>query len=847
MADLVDDLEDLPDLKSDLMDDMGDMCDMPDPDDDFCVDNQYNIWDDFNGNLSRHERIMCNMIIEKVLKIMNIDIKDSIKPFKKFISGESNYLELYRPLIFSHMVEKSNKKKDKAKKISAADKIRSDNLTKKIIAEIDMINNLMIKPDYDIMINKLSGTKYIESIICIFILMIRYVLANRESLRTRDVYELIIGCNKFLEFYKKKENTVQNALNPLCSDNISRIYIDDLEKELNHIIQAYPYNARDVFINYPDLQYDTRFDNLIPYDSLDLKITQEKVIRSVIDGIDKDTGFLIYDRSPVGSGKTTIAAIGIPTALRYLKSSKDKKKILVYTCSTFQVIKNVGRLAISSGIGIGLCIPVKNTYNILYHKSVLNGSVPCTLILALNNMVHLISGDSYIFYTDELTGNIYNNIHKLNNPSKYEIFASASLPELKKIGPIVDRFKYLHSTAIITEIISIDIKIGCNVKQYDGTDYYPHASAKTSDDICKIIGLLEINPFIRRMYEQSTLCKLYDQMIKYIDTKTMPSLDEFLKSPTINMNHIIDMTIKLLQILAKQPDNVIENICQYNISEISEYQLQHINKFSDTPEEKYFVPSSDPVVRAKKDFDHLLQIIKKKLHQMYPETSATHYLTVMFNQMIEEKIILDKKKEKELKEIRKSCSKEEAIIMYDMIHDTSDIDIPIFRFPKYFQIGTEAYYKHFKLDTKIKKFRQEIDYSDFNYNIISKVEDDILMLLFCGIGIYSQKIKNKWYNNYVMKLVNDGKLAYLYADTELSYGMNIPITTVIIPMDSMEKKSIQYIFQTMGRVGREGKSVKASAFVSPEQINHMIRFMKYPDAEEFNQEVSEMLRYIRAD
>ena len=828
--------------------------------DDFYIDNPYDIWDDFGGKLSHHDHIMCNMIIEKVLNIMNITIKDEIKSSKKYIFGEDYYLELFRPIINDNLIKNIDKnidkksKKDK-KKISAADKIRFDNMIKKINSEIEMLNNLKSKSNYEIMINILFKTKYIESIICIFILILKDLSKNIDKLEKRDVYELIIGCSKFIEYYKKKDTIISTIINPIFSDHISDIYINDLEQELNHIITLYSYNAKDVFINYPDLQYDTRFDRLIPYDSLDLKITQEQVIRSVINGVESDNGFLIYDRSPVGSGKTTIAAVGIPTALRYVKTTKDKKKILVYTCSNDQVIKYVGRLAISSGIGIGLCVPMANTmrlsgseseavtYNILYHKSVINGSVPCTLILALNNMIHLMNDDSYIFYTDELTSNITNNVNKLKNPSKYEIFASASLPEIKKISPIIKRFKSLHSTAIITEIVSTDIKIGCNVKQYDGTDYYPHANAKTSEDINKIIDLLQINPFIRRMYEQSTLCKLYDQMSLHIDTIVMnkiQSLNEFLKSPNINMNHIIEFTIILLQNLAKQKDQVIEKVCHYNISELSDYQIQHINTFSDSPTEKYFIPSDDPVTLIKKDFNHLIQIIKNKLHLIYPEISdSSHYLPTMVNKMIEEQNIIDEKREKERKNILKK--RHDSKIDDDMC-DVTDYKKPIFQFPKYFQIGTEDYYKHFKLNIRIKNFRPVSDYSDFNYNIINKVDNDILMLLFCGIGVYSQKIKNRWYKNYVMKLVNEGRLAYLYADTNLSYGLNIPVSTVIIPPDSLEKKSIQYIFQTMGRVGREGKSVKACAFVSSEIIKNFIRFIKNPDADEFNHEVSNMLK-----
>jgi hypothetical protein len=813
------------------------------------------IWIPYLGKLSHHERIMSNMIIGKILKIMNIDIADEYKPTKLFVFGESNYLESFRKLLYPDYKYEIKKDKNKQKKLSSADTIRRENELKKINENITMLVMLLEvqkNRKYNILLNALLSTKYLECIIVIFIFILRQLKIHHDKISKREIYELIIGINKFSDYYKRKENTVSTVLNTSILDYVSETAITDMEKELNELFLVFPYNAREVFINYPDLQFDTQFDKIIPYETLQMKDTQEKVIRGVLDNI--NNGFLIYDRSPVGSGKTTIASIGIPTLLKYLPTDKKsrEKRILVYNCSNSVVMKNVGRLAIGSGLGVGLAIKTgENNFQIEYNKTVKSGSVPCTLIIATTNeVVELIKNknkdNKYIFYTDEITSNVSENLYKLRNPDRFEIFASASLPEIRRVKNITDNYSIKYPKTNIIEITSVNIKIGCNVKQYNGTDYYPHSGCETSDDIIKIINIVKENPFVRRMYEHKTLFVLYELMIKK-GINEIPSFDDFIKSTRINMNDIINFSMNLLEILSKQNNDIIKDICKYeNVEDNSNYNLEIINKFSDTTEEIYFIPVDDPVLQVKTDFSKLLEHIKDILHKLYPDVKNTnHYLTMMINDYFSEidKIEKENKKKRDVKDVNDIIN--EAMNIKEIIN-------PKFKFPEYLQIGTKDNYKHYNLDCNIMNFKRTIDFTNshssneslFDFNLVTSVDNEIMMLLFCGIGIYSSKIKSFRYKNYIMELANEGKLSYLYTDLELSYGLNIPVTTVIIPEKSAEKKSIGYIFQTMGRVGREGKSVKASAFVSNIQIKDFMRYMKNPDLDEFNKEVVDMVRSL---
>jgi len=370
------------------------------------------IWIPFLGKLTHHERVMSNMIIGKILKIINIDISDEYKTSKLFIFEELNYLESYKKLLYPDYKYEIKQDKNKQTKVSSAYTIRRENEIKKINENITMIKELQKSRNYNTLLNAILSTKYLECIIVIFIIILRQLKIYHDKLSKREIYELIIGINKFSDYYKRKENTISTVLNTSKLDNVSLTAITDMEKELNELFEVFPYNAIEVFVNYPDLQFDTQFDKIIPYETLQMKDTQEKVIRGVLDNI--NNGFLIYDRSPVGSGKTTIAAIGIPILLKYLPTDKKsrEKRILVYNCSNYVVMKNVGRLAIGSGLGVGLAIKTgENRFHIEYHKTVKTGSAPCTLIIATTNeVVELIKkeneGNKYIFYTDEIKSNV---------------------------------------------------------------------------------------------------------------------------------------------------------------------------------------------------------------------------------------------------------------------------------------------------------------------------------------------------------------------------------------------------------------------------------------------------------
>jgi len=173
-------------------------------------------------------------------------------------------------------------------------------------------------------------------------------------------------------------------------------------------------------------------------------------------------------------------------------------------------------------------------------------------------------------------------------------------------------------------------------------------------------------------------------------------------------------------------------------------------------------------------------------------------------------------KDKKEKELGDKC-KNNTLTVYERALEERKIyeTKPKHKFPKYFQLGTNEYNAKF---APLNEFdREYIDIDKLlEQNKDMNVPDDLLLLLLCGIGVYSPSniLINENYTNAVIELATQGKLAYVISDNSISYGTNYPFGKVVIMDDFVETHSVNTMFQLMGRAGRVGKLPKATAFVS---------------------------------
>ncbi len=98
-------------------------------------------------------------------------------------------------------------------------------------------------------------------------------------------------------------------------------------------------------------------------------------------------------------------------------------------------------------------------------------------------------------------------------------------------------------------------------------------------------------------------------------------------------------------------------------------------------------------------------------------------------------------------------------------------------------------------------------------DLIEEVDDFVLKLLFCGVGIYSEKGLSSKYLDKVEELASLNYLAFIITDQSLCYGTNFPISNVILRDELVKKLNMNEMFQLIGRAGRVGQSWTARAFL----------------------------------
>ena len=156
---------------------------------------------------------------------------------------------------------------------------------------------------------------------------------------------------------------------------------------------------------------------------------------------------------------------------------------------------------------------------------------------------------------------------------------------------------------------------------------------------------------------------------------------------------------------------------------------------------------------------------------------------------------------------------------------------PVYHFPEWGQINTSKHIQKFARShshTIVPSFvRRPIPLHTINFGEFT-VNDDLILLLMAGVGIYSVGLDDPSYRSTVLSLASAGKLAYLIADESICFGTNYPINHVIIARDF--NHSLCTCLQALGRAGRPGKSPTADAIVPKSFAEALIAYTRNPTA-----------------
>ena len=143
-------------------------------------------------------------------------------------------------------------------------------------------------------------------------------------------------------------------------------------------------------------------------------------------------------------------------------------------------------------------------------------------------------------------------------------------------------------------------------------------------------------------------------------------------------------------------------------------------------------------------------------------------------------------------------------------------DQPRLLFPDDLQINTESFLKKRGIqrsNPRIPLQLETIDLSDM------AVEEDLILLLYMGIGVYSETVNSK-YRKVVSKFMEEGKLEFIVSD--VCYGMDYPIGCLLVSKEFSDTQSLNVIYQLMSRVGRGRMSYMGHIYIDESCVSRIL-------------------------
>jgi hypothetical protein len=162
------------------------------------------------------------------------------------------------------------------------------------------------------------------------------------------------------------------------------------------------------------------------------------------------------------------------------------------------------------------------------------------------------------------------------------------------------------------------------------------------------------------------------------------------------------------------------------------------------------------------------------------------------------------------------------------IQEFDDCPVKI-KFPDFAHINGKAHIAKYAGENIKKVYKKNIR-APFPIELIEyhnlNVSDEILTLLYAGVGVYSMIDKSICpnYTKVVLELASSGILAYIISDVSICYGTNYPISRIVVTDDFANEHSINTLFQLFGRAGRVGRSWIAVVYVSSTIANSIIEY-----------------------
>jgi hypothetical protein len=714
--------------------------------------------------------------------------------------------------------------------------------------------------------NKFGKSKYINKVLSLMVSMQRYINA----------------CNNFIGI---------DPVDPRLTSEISRTFLEDIKKCYTEMNVTFPFNGMDVCLKAPELLVHAPLDQYVSTTAIQPRTHQREIVRKVYNNL--STGFFIVYNAMINTGKTTTVISLAEIAKFYGKQLLCVCNMDTVRIQMANMCCSNGTKFAMGYIRPDDTVKISYHYHTLPENCtvIICGAKVAYQLLTQRTEDGSDPAEKYILFHDEPTIGadiedsepLRENVNVLVNAPKWVIFSSATSPTFVELEPLISSLRNKYPDMVVDKVYSPTVQVGCEIRTFEGDMVVPYIGCKNSSDILQVVQKINDIPFIGRTLTPNVALYLYGELCSYKKEdgfvfENIPDLPSMFKQvENMKTDKIREIVIMMLELLSTAPDDIIEKICGSTITKIkqnetheedTETYTKKNNKGIDcmslgTTEQwkcMTLVASENPYLFARTNFKSLLDELNE---------NGIKSSTMIIDLFEKEFELWEIEKEKKKRKIEASISKGNSTMTeYERGVAEQTIDEtgrPTVKFPDWGQVGTIEHYAKFN---KIAEYNNVSEYrlaNDLEQLVCRKkpqseakkrinkteklakqervtetekeqivnmmIPDDLMLLLLCGIGIYSpcSDYVNKIYTEVVMEYASNGKLAYVIADESIAFGTNFPFGRVVITKHFAQKHSIATLFQLMGRAGRVGKLAKADAYVDKETAISLIDYAIHPE------------------
>jgi hypothetical protein len=455
-------------------------------------------------------------------------------------------------------------------------------------------------------------------------------------------------------------------------------------------------------------------------------------------------------------------------------------------------------------------------------------------------------GNSTVLFLDEFTLNATNmdskelrdHMNVISVAPKWTYLSNANFVGDDRIRAFLDIHNDRFPSSTIVHIASNVVFSCSNLWTFSGKACLPHMDAGDSDSFKTKVRLIYENQFKGRMYNPQAIREMYDmatRLVKWNFDDEDDGVDE--KATREALAKLPDIDTILSDVEQLYPDNIrkiamkildaVVHLDEDEVSEIFSKVPKPKIKPVDILELDYYnfpgmnlVGHTDPEAYTMKMFSGHLESIKVRIGSLKKMISSYEMAMDKWQSAYDD---LDKryKKERDLADAREASLE----------------TMPKIAFPDDLQIGTPAFLR----GRTREKVRIPLDIKSINIELM-KNEDKIL-LLYAGVGIYSSREKDRAYLDTVLDLASTGRLEFLV--TDISYGMDYPFSCVFISKEYSDQRSMNDIYQFICRGGRGRLSNSAQIYMD-ETCMDRITSVKDETSEIELRNMIKVLKEIRA-